>query len=48
MNKLNKYTAENKKQYSHLDGDIVTAKHKIAFALILVGYIQCIGKMRLG
>ena len=33
MNKLSKYTAENKKQYSHLDGDIVTAKHKIAFAI---------------
>ena len=33
MNKLSKYTAENKKQYSHLDGDIVTAKYKIAFAI---------------
>ena len=33
MNKLSKYTAENKKQYSHVNGDIVTAKHKIAFAI---------------
>ena len=33
MKKLSKYTAENKKQYSHVNGDIVTAKHKIAFAI---------------
>ena len=30
---MNKYEAEVKKQYSHVDGKLVTAKEKIAYAI---------------
>jgi len=30
---MNKFDAEYKKQYSHIDGNIVTAKRKIASAI---------------
>lgn len=30
---MNKYEAEHKKQYSHKDGTLITAKHKIASAV---------------
>lgn len=30
---MNKYEAEYKRQYSHVDGSLVTAKEKIAYAI---------------